>query len=81
MTKKIYIEYYAILREERGLDKETIETQVSTAKDVYYQLKKEYGFSFDIKSLQLAINDEFSQWNKTIKSGDRLIFIPPVAGG
>ncbi len=81
MTKKIHIEYYAILREQRGADKETVETEATTAKELYRELKKKHGFTLEGKRLRLAINDEFCDWKTSLKSGDSVIFIPPVAGG
>jgi molybdopterin converting factor small subunit len=31
--------------------------------------------------LKVAVNDEFSDWAQTLADGDRVVFIPPVAGG
>ena len=28
-----------------------------------------------------AVNDEFVDWSTTLNDGDKLVFIPPVAGG
>ena len=81
MKKKIHIEYYAILREERKVNKETVETEASTAKELYNELRKKYNFSLETGRLQLAINDEFCNWQTSLKAGDHIIFIPPVAGG
>ena len=30
---------------------------------------------------QQVINDEFCDWSRPLGSGDRVVFIPPVAGG
>jgi molybdopterin converting factor small subunit len=32
-------------------------------------------------TMKVAINDEFSAWDTALNDGDRLVFIPPVAGG
>jgi molybdopterin converting factor small subunit len=31
--------------------------------------------------LRVAINDEFADWSRRLGTGDRIVFIPPVAGG
>ena len=81
MSKKIHVEYYAILREQRGKNKETFETTARTARDLYQELGKKYNFSLNISQLRLAINDEFCAWTTPLKSEDHIIFLPPVAGG
>jgi molybdopterin converting factor small subunit len=31
--------------------------------------------------LRVAVNEEFVDWSRPLESGDRIVFIPPVAGG
>jgi molybdopterin synthase sulfur carrier subunit len=31
--------------------------------------------------LRVAVNDEFGDWSQELADGDRVVFIPPVAGG
>jgi molybdopterin converting factor small subunit len=31
--------------------------------------------------LRVAVNDEFCEWSAPLQPGDRVVFIPPVAGG
>jgi molybdopterin converting factor small subunit len=31
--------------------------------------------------LRVAVNDEFADWSQPLAAGDRVVFIPPVAGG
>ena len=81
MSKTIHIEYYAVLREQRGLKKEVIETSANTAVQLYAELQKRYNLRLPTNILKVAINEEFSGWNTEIKSGDFVVFIPPVAGG
>jgi molybdopterin converting factor small subunit len=35
----------------------------------------------DRDQLKVAVNSEFSDWRRTLRPGDALVFIPPVAGG
>lgn len=79
--KTISVEYYAILREQRGLNQETLSTSASTARTLYTELQQRHGFHLSPQALRVAINDEFRDWNEELKSGDTIVFIPPVAGG
>ena len=80
MLKTIHLQYCAALREERGLSKETFETGAQNVQELYLELKKKYNFKLPIELVKVAINDEFCGLDKEIKSGDLVIFIPPVAG-
>jgi len=80
-VKKITIQYYAILREQRGIDEEQIETAAQTACELYAELKEKYCFPLEQNSLKVAVNDEFSEWKTALNSGDAVVFIPPVSGG
>ena len=80
-AKTIHLQYYALLREERGLSQETITTTAQTAKELYQELRNRYHFRLEIEQLRAAINGEFKDWTTPLKTGDQVVFIPPVAGG
>ncbi len=79
--KKIHLQYFALLREERGLSTEHLTTNAATAEDLYLELQKKYRFSLSTQLLKVAINEEFKAWSTKLKNGDQVVFIPPVAGG
>ena len=79
--KKIHIQYYATLREDRGIDRETLTTHVRTVGDLYKELERQYKFRLSANVLRVSMNDEFADWNQPLRSGDKIAFIPPVAGG
>lgn len=79
--KKIHIQYYALLREERGVSHEILSTGAKTAKDLYLELQKKFEFKLSTDLLRVSVNDEFVDWQTVLQSGDRVVFIPPVAGG
>ena len=79
--KQIHIQYFALLREERGLTVETVQTGSKTVKQLFDELKRKHKFSLGSERLNVAINEEFQPWETTLKSGDAVVFIPPVAGG
>ena len=78
---KVNVQYFAILREQRGLSQEELEVPDTTAGGLYRQLQAEHGFTLPITSLRAAINDEFASMDQAIKEGDSVAFIAPVAGG
>ncbi len=80
-SKTIHLTYYASLKEERGVSDEVIETPALTAEALYQELQNRHRFRLSIKSLKVAINDAFSSWQTELKSGDHVVFIPPVSGG
>jgi molybdopterin converting factor subunit 1 len=79
--KAIHIQYFALLREQRGLSKETLKTAAATAQDLYAELKQKHGFSLGQERLSVAVNEEFASWQQPLQSDDNVVFIPPVAGG
>ncbi len=80
-TKTLKIGYYALLREQRGLSEETVETAATTPEELYATLQSEHGFSLDANQLKVVINDAFKAWDTPLEPNDNVVFIPPVAGG
>lgn len=79
--KLVHIQYFAILREARGQAEEDIRTTAETVQEFYEELKEKFGFKISADLLRVSINDEFCSWQAKLKEGDRVVFIPPVAGG
>lgn len=78
---KLTVQYFAVLREQRGLSEEVLETTATTPNDLYRSLKEQHKFSLETNSLRVAVNDEFSTFDQILKDGDSVVFITPVAGG
>ncbi len=79
---KITIELFAVLKEQAGLSKVPLElAEAKDLKSIYSDLASTFGFHLKLDSLKVAVNDEFTTWEHTLKEGDRVVFIPPVAGG
>lgn len=79
--KNIKVQYFALLREERGMSAETVISEAQTVKQFYEELKRQHHFRLTVDVLRVAVNDEFKDWDTILKDGDRVVFIPPVAGG
>ncbi len=78
--KNIRIEYFAVLREQAGLDSETLSTAAETPQQLFAELNERYAFP-QLQSVKVAINDEFADMQTPLHDGDAVVFIPPVAGG
>lgn len=80
-TRPLKIGYYALLREQRGLSEETLDSAASTPAELYAALKQAHGFSLESSQLKVVINDAFKPWDTPLHANDNVVFIPPVAGG
>jgi molybdopterin converting factor subunit 1 len=80
-VKTVRVRYFAILREQRGLDEEKVATMAATAADLYEELRALHRFTLPAGRLRVAVNDEFGPWASPVSDGDAVVFVPPVAGG
>ncbi len=78
---QLHIQYFALLREQRGLREETIETTAVTLNALYEELSAQYAFTLPADQVRAAVNGDFVPADATLKAGDTVVFIPPVAGG
>lgn len=79
--RKVTINYYAQLREQRGLGEEAVETTAATARDLYQALRSKHGLQLDPKHVRVAVNQQVASWDAPVRAGDRIAFLPPVSGG
>ena len=79
--RTISVIYFAALREQANKREEKIDTSSQTALDLYRELQNRYGFTLDSNEITVAINDRNAPLDREVQSGDRVVFIPPVAGG
>jgi len=78
---RVHIQYFAILREQAKRAAEERETQAATPATLYAELQAAHGLTLPAALLRVAVNDEFCGWETPLRAGDRVVFIPPVAGG
>jgi molybdopterin converting factor subunit 1 len=78
---QVRIHYFAVLREQAGVAEESLETQASTPAELYEEVRAARKLSLARSLLRVAVNDEFCEWSQRLQPGDRVVFIPPVAGG
>jgi molybdopterin converting factor subunit 1 len=79
--KTVTLQYFALLREQAGCSQEQVETAAATPAELYEQVRQRHGFTLPLALLRVAINDEFRDWTSPLQANDRVVFIPPVAGG
>ena len=77
----ITIEYFAILREQRGVSREKLQTDAATPADLYQALRAQHGFTLPGDRVRAAVNGAFVESAEPLRDGDEVVFIPPVAGG
>lgn len=78
---QVHIQYFAVLREQAGLAEEHVETRAVTPAELYDEVRLARGLALPRSMLRVAVNDEFCEWSQRLQPGDRIVFIPPVAGG
>jgi molybdopterin converting factor small subunit len=79
--KTLHLSYFAILREQRGRSEETLSTAAATPGALYAELKARHAFTLPADRLRVAVDGEFTAWEAPLSDGQRVTFIPPVAGG
>jgi molybdopterin synthase sulfur carrier subunit len=77
----VNVQYFAILREQRGLSQEQLTSVAATPAALYDELRARHGFTLPGDRIRAAVNDAFVDAGATLRDGDRIVFIPPVAGG
>ena len=77
----VEVQYFAILREQRGLTHERLTTAATTPAALYEELRAKYPFTLPADRVRAAVNGEFVAASAALKEGDQVVFIPPVAGG
>ncbi len=78
---RVRLHYYALFREQAGRQSESLETPARTPAELYAELAACHGFRLSPSQLKVAVNSDFSNWDRTLRDGDEIVFIPPVAGG
>jgi sulfur-carrier protein len=79
--KHLHVQYFAVLREQAKRSEETLATGAADPAELYEQVRATHGFTLPRAMLRVAVNDEFRDWHTPLANGDRVVFIPPVAGG
>ncbi len=77
----ISLTYFAALREQAGRHEETLKTEAETPGALYRELQGLRDLQLDPALLRVAVNECYATMDTPLSDGDRVAFIPPVAGG
>ncbi len=75
--------FFAALKDLTGSSELTLELPSQrTASEIFDELESRYpGLERYRSSLLLAVNQEYSSWDRVLGPGDEIAFFPPVSGG
>jgi len=75
------VRYFALFREQAGLESESVEWPGGTARDLFELMSSKHSALKTQAAALVAVNDEMSAWEAVLADGDEVLFFPPVAGG
>jgi len=77
----VVVEYYALFKSCARKGEETLRLEDPAPGTLYDALRSKYRFPLEKHLVHLAVNDSYSPWDRPLRQGDRVVFIPPVSGG
>ncbi len=80
-SRQLHIKFFAALREQAGVSELDVTTGARTPAELYAELTATRGLTLPASLLRVAINDRYAAMDAALQPGDRVVFIPPVAGG
>ncbi|HMS53818.1 MAG TPA: MoaD/ThiS family protein [Fimbriimonadaceae bacterium] len=78
---KVTVRYFAVLRDRRGLDAETVECPEMTSSQFASYLIELHQLGLPPSLVRVAVNSSFVSDDHVLGDGDEVVLIPPVAGG
>ncbi len=73
--------YFASLRDAAGRDLEDVAAESTDARTLYETLRRRHGFAMPAERVRIAVNGEFAGWDRALRDGDEVAFLPPMSGG
>lgn len=80
-TRRLTVRFFALLREQAGCRELTLDTTAPTPAALYTELMQTRGLQVPPAILTFAVNERYAPADAPLATGDRVTFIPPVAGG
>lgn len=80
-TRHLTVKFFALLREQAGCRETTLATTATTPAELYEELRRTRGLAVPTRLLSYAVNECYVAADAPLRDGDRVAFIPPVAGG
>jgi molybdopterin synthase sulfur carrier subunit len=74
--------FFGWLSEQTGCKETSWESSASNCQSLLQELTEHYSLDTErTRHFNVAVNDEYSDMQTSLKNGDLVVFIPPVAGG
>ena len=80
-TFRLHVRFFAVLREQAGCVALEVETSARTPAELYAELQTSHALTFPAALLRVSLNERYGDMATPLATGDRVVFIPPVAGG
>jgi molybdopterin converting factor subunit 1 len=81
-SRQIHVRFFAVLREQAGCSAVNVETSAPDAAALYAELQGRIpALTFPSSMLRVSVNENYTEMSTSLNAGDRVVFIPPVAGG
>lgn len=81
-SRQIHVRFFAILREQAGVATLALDTAAPDAAALYAELQQRFpNLTFPVSLLKVSLNERYVEPATPLSAGDRVVFIPPVAGG
>jgi len=78
---KIEVRYFALFREQTGIESESLDWSGGTALQLFQDMAAKHAALMPEAAALVAVNDEMVGWDTSLAEGDHVLFFPPVAGG
>ena len=81
-SRLLQVRFFAILREQAGVASLELDSVARNAAELYAELQQRHaGLVFPAHLLRVSVNERYAALDTPLTAGDRVVFIPPVAGG
>jgi len=81
-SRPLHVRFFAILREQAGCPTVEVNTTAANAAALYAELQQRFpALVFPEHLLRVSVNERYAAMDTALNAGDRIVFIPPVAGG
>jgi molybdopterin converting factor small subunit len=79
---QFHVRFFAILREQAGCAAVEATSAAADAAQLYAELQQRFpGLVFPAHLLRVSVNERYVAMDADLSAGDRVVFIPPIAGG
>ena len=79
--RQLHVRFFAVLREQAGCSALELERAAHTPAALYAELQASHALTFPAALVRVSVNERYADMAAPLADGDRVVFIPPVAGG